>query len=300
MCLTAFNKKNSRPPGFLYLPVVGARDHFPVLGIHAFGHDLPSGWALQYHEIKGVNVIDKPHKHDFFTFLLFEKGNGSHSIDFVNYPVKSRQAHLLFPGQVHSWALGKNTMAYQLMISRNVFETFFPMQGFSATGYPVIDLGTEAFKSLLFELHAIKNELKLTTGNNDIVKLRSRLVLELTNREAEEKLRELKIYNNMPQLLAYRQLVDAHFKEHKTVTYYAGRLHITANYLNILCKKQLQVPAMSLIQQRVMLEAKRLILASNLTLKEIAFDLGFNDLAYFSNFFKSHAGMSPRQFKEGR
>ncbi len=55
-------------------------------------------------------------------------------------------------------------MAYQLMISRNVFETFFLIHGLSATGFnthPVIELSTEAFKNVLFELHAIKNELKL-------------------------------------------------------------------------------------------------------------------------------------------
>ena len=289
------------PRGFLYLPVVRDKDHFPVLGIHEFGHDLPLGQVLQYHEIRGLNTIDKPHKHDFFTFLMFEKGSGSHSIDFVMYTVKNRQAHLLFPGQVHSWELGKNTRAYQLMISRNLFETFSLVPGLPATGFnthPVIHLSTEVFKNVLYELQAIKNELTLGFNDSDIVSLRSRLVLQLISREAEEKFQELKVYQNTPLLLEYRTLVDAHFKEYRSVAYYARQLHISPNYLNILCKKQLQVPAMSFIQQRVMLEARRLILASDMSLKEIAFDLGFNDLAYFSNFFKSHSGLSPRQFRE--
>ncbi|MCH5685442.1 helix-turn-helix domain-containing protein [Niabella sp. W65] len=53
-----------------------------------------------------------------------------------------------------------------------------------------------------------------------------------------------------------------------------------------------------MIQQRVLLEAKRLLQSTDLSIKEIAFELGFVDHAYFSNFFKSHTGATPTEFKE--
>lgn len=68
-------------------------------------------------------------------------------------------------------------------------------------------------------------------------------------------------------------------------------------FLNILCKRQFQVPAMFFIQKRVTLEAKRMILSTDMSLKEIAFELGFSDPAYFSNFFRAQTGSSPREFK---
>ncbi|WP_232516389.1 helix-turn-helix domain-containing protein [Chitinophaga caeni] len=60
----------------------------------------------------------------------------------------------------------------------------------------------------------------------------------------------------------------------------------------------MNVPATHMIQNRILLEAKRLLQASECSIKEIAYELGFNDLAYFSNFFKTQTGYSPRQFKE--
>jgi len=55
---------------------------------------------------------------------------------------------------------------------------------------------------------------------------------------------------------------------------------------------------MFFIQKRVTLEAKRMILTSDRSLKEIAYQLGFNDAAYFSNFFKIQTGSSPREFRD--
>ena len=255
---------------------------------------------MQYHELCGERRIEKPHKHDFFILLLVEKGGGIHTIDFQEYPVDEHQLHLLLPGQVHRWELDETTQAYQLMISRPLFETFSASLEFSFIlyqKYPVLNLSEEVFGQLRYEFHAIRNELRKQPLHWSILNLRCQLVAQLISREAENKYEDLTAYRAAPALLKYHKLVDLYFKEHKTVAFYAGQLHISANYLNILCKKHLQVPAMYLIQNRITLEAKRLLLASEMTVKEIAFELGFSDLAYFSNFFKAQTGISPRSFR---
>lgn len=277
------------------------KDHFPILGIQEFQPDLQSEANLQYHELHGERHIEKPHKHDFFILLLVEKGSGTHTIDFQDYQVSDYQLHLLLPGQVHRWLLGKTTLAYQLMISRSLFETFSASLEFSFIlyqKYPVINLSPEVFRKLQYEFQSIRDELSVKPVHWSIVNLRSRLIAQLISREAESKFEDLTLYRAAPALLKYHALVDAHFKEHKTVAAYADRLHISANYLNILCRKHFHVPAMFLIQTRITLEAKRLLRASEMSIKEIAFELGFNDLAYFSNFFKSQTGISPRGFRK--
>ncbi|MCP2044447.1 helix-turn-helix domain-containing protein [Pontibacter sp. HSC-36F09] len=277
------------------------KHHFPILGIKEFQLDLQSDDSLQYHEIHGERLIEKPHKHDFFIILLFEEGNGVHTIDFQSYNVGDYQLHMLFPGQVHQWDLKKSTLAYQLMISKPFFELFTSSLQFSFVLYqnhPVIELSPAAFRKLQYEFQSIRDELSIKPVHWGIVNLRSRLIAQLISREAESKFEDLTLYRAAPALLKYHALVDLHFKEHKTVAAYADRLHISANYLNILCKKQLQVSAMFLIQTRITLEAKRLLRASEMSIKEIAYELGFNGLAYFSNFFKNQTGVSPRGFRK--
>lgn len=209
--------------------------------------------------------------------------------------------HLLFPGQVHSWHLGKNTSGYQLMISRPIFETFSDSLSFSFIlhqHHPVIDLPGQVFQKLLYEFLAVKEELSQKPVQWGVVNLRIRLIAQFIYREAEKKFKELEVYLTKPILYKYHTLVDLYFKEQKSVAFYASQLHITPNYLNILCKRHFHVPAMFLIQNRTILEAKRLMKASDQSVKEIAYELGFSDLAYFSNFFKSQTGLSPRDFRE--
>ncbi|MHC2990497.1 AraC family transcriptional regulator [Pontibacter sp. HJ8] len=276
------------------------KDHFPILGIQEFQPDLQAEANLQYHELHGENHIEKPHKHDFFILLLIEKGSGTHTIDFQDYQVSDYQLHLLLPGQVHRWLLDKTTLAYQLMISRPLFETFSASLEFSFIlyqKYPVLSLSPQTFRQLQYEFQHIRDELRIKPIHWSIIHLRCQLVARLIGREAESRYEELTVYRAAPALLKYHNLVDEYFKEHKTVAFYADQLHISANYLNILCRKHLQVSAMYLIQNRITLEAKRLLQASEMSVKEIAFELGFSDLAYFSNFFKGQTGFSPRSFR---
>ncbi|MDO6388585.1 helix-turn-helix transcriptional regulator [Pontibacter sp. BT731] len=277
------------------------KDNFPVFGIQEFQPDLHHTNELQFHLVQGKQLIEKPHKHDFFMLLLFEQGSGTHTIDFKQYEVGDHQLHLLFPGQVHSWALGENTVAYQLMISQPVFEIFSSSLELTFVLYqkqPVLELSSETFSQLQHEFQSIDAELSRAPVHWNIVNLRNQLIAQLVNREAGEKYDYLKVYRAVPALMKYQHLVDVYFKEQKSVAFYADQLHISANYLNILCKRNLQVPALFLIHTRIILEAKRLLHASELPVKEIAFDLGFSDLAHFSNFFKSKTGMSPRSFRE--
>lgn len=276
------------------------KEHFPVLGIKEFQYDLAASDSLLYHEIHGKRYIEKPHKHDFFVFLLFGAGSGTHSIDFADHEVSGYQMHLLFPNQVHRWELGENTSAYQLMVSRSVFETFANSVPFSFIHYrnhPVIGLSPEVFQKLLYEFKAIAAELGTKPVLWDVISLRSRIIASLVSHEAKSRFNELTVYQAKPGLFKFLSLIDLHFKEEKSVAFYADKLNITANYLNILCKRQFNTPATQLIQNRVTLEAKRLLHASEKSVKEIAFELGFYDLAYFSRFFKAQTGTSPRQFR---
>ena len=274
--------------------------HFPVLDISEFRNGRHSGIDFLYHEIKGERHIEKPHKHDFFLFMLFEHGGGTHTIDFVDHQVASFQLHMLFPEQVHKWDLFENTHAHQIMISRSEFEGLANSLRFSLILYqncPVIMLGLPAFKKILYEFELIRSELSKPDTVWEIVDVRLKLIALMVSCEAEAIFNDQTVYKTKPVLFKYRSLIDTHCKKEKLVAFYANQLNISSNYLNILCKKYFHASATSLIHERLILEAKRILLTTELPLKAIAFDLGFYDAAYFSKFFKKYTGLTPHYFR---
>ncbi|KQC02005.1 helix-turn-helix domain-containing protein [Pedobacter sp. Hv1] len=258
---------------------------------------------ILFNELHGERTIEIPHTHDFFTINLFDQASGVHCIDSVDHPIGNHQVHVLFPKQMHKWNIAAGTIGYQLMIERTFFEKFAPYFRFSFTNYqnhPVIQLSNHAFELLHYEFDAIKNELKRADSLVHLISARAAVIAAIVSREAEHVFKEFKVYQSNERLAAFNMLIDEFFKEKKFVVFYADKLNISANYLNILCKKHLKISATQLIQQRVGIEAKRLLQSSSLSIKEIAFELGFVDHAYFSNFFKSQTGISPTEFREKR
>lgn len=275
--------------------------NFPTLDISEFWPEQDSGNNLLYHEIIGERHIEKPHKHDFFLFMLFEQGSGLHTIDFVNHQVAGGQLHLLFPEQIHKWELGEETHAHQLMISRSIFETLANSLRFSLIlyqNYPVINLSADAYGKILYEFHSIRSELAKPIILWEIINARIRLIALMLSEEAGTLFNNQTVYQTKPVLFRYRSLIDMHYKKEKLVAFYADQLSISANYLNMLCKKHFHVSATALIHERLILEAKRILLTTERPIKAIAFDLGFYDVAYFSKFFKNQTHITPRAFRE--
>jgi AraC-like DNA-binding protein len=101
----------------------------------------------------------------------------------------------------------------------------------------------------------------------------------------------------LSQLQALEDLIDRHYKAHQPVSFYADQLHLTAKQLNDLCKRSLNKNSTHLIQQRLLLEAQRLLVHSDLTSSQIAAELGYMDIAYFFRFFRKHLGLTPEQFR---
>ncbi len=276
-------------------------DYFPILGIHEFAEKQSQGCDLLFNELSGARSIDEPHKHDFFIINLFEKGKGNHIIDFVEYQVGDHQIHLVFPDQVHQWTIEKETVAYQLMISREWYENFLPALRFSSSYYfqhPAFTVSEEIYQLLLHEFQAIKKELHEEKTFWEVIKKRSELIGLLISKSVEGAFKDFEVYNSNPIISKFLNLIDEHFKTERSVSFYADKLSISANYLNIVCKKNLNSSASSLIQDRILLEAKRLLKVSEMTVKDIVYDLGFYDHASFSKFFKAQTGMTPSQFKE--
>jgi AraC family transcriptional activator of pobA len=101
-------------------------------------------------------------------------------------------------------------------------------------------------------------------------------------------------------LQRFTRLLEAHYREHRSIERFASELGISTAHLNALCRRLAGQSALQLINQRVLLEAKRCLVYTAMTVNQVADSLGFSEPAYFSRFFKRSTGLTPKTFRMQR
>lgn len=103
---------------------------------------------------------------------------------------------------------------------------------------------------------------------------------------------------NQKRVFRFLELMETHFLIHTKTHFYANEIGISIKRLNQILKEKLNLTAKQIIQQRQITEAKRRLIKSEITTKELAFKLGFDSISSFSRFFKKHIGMSPTAYRQ--
>ena len=274
--------------------------NYPVQKIDKFKLELKDAQDVLYYPLEGSQEIIQPHSHNFLLLALVESGSGVHTIDFIKQEVGPKQLHIIFPDQVHTWKLGEDTKLYQLMIDRKISDVIINAFRFALSVYkkhPVLNLTDSEYEILLGEFNAQKKALAKEKTVKDLIVARLWVIALLISEIGERVFDDLTLYKAQPILIDYMALVEAHFLEERGIAFYANILNITPNYLNILCKKYCQMKATDQINDRVLLEAKRMLISGH-SIKETAYELNFADVAYFSRFFKLHTGKTPKEFRD--
>ena len=105
---------------------------------------------------------------------------------------------------------------------------------------------------------------------------------------------------DLRQFHRFNLLVEAHHIEHWPLQHYADELGLTTARLNLICRRLANMSSKQLIFERLLQEAKRLLLHSGQSVNQISFALGFSDPAYFSRFFSRHVGMPASDYRASR
>lgn len=248
-----------------------------------------------------MNSTEKEHHFkvsDFFELTFFESGSGVHSADASPYVINEGQVHISFPGQVQIWDT-LNYSGHRLILSRPFVKQYFPGISFFATileRFLVIRPEKESFGKLLLDLGLLAQEISAPQPDPGIFKLRAEIVFNYIQLHLNEQMsRNHDPFNQIhPMLHKLKQLLEENYKDEKEVAFYAARLFTSPNYLNKLCKRHWGVRAKSIIDNRITLEATRLLLSGKKTpVSEIAVQLGFSSVSHFSRFLKSKTNYSP-------
>jgi len=252
---------------------------------------------------KDIEHLKQPHRHYFYTLILVTDGVGSHDIDFTSYDILPNRMFLIAPGQIHAWKSLKRVRGFVMLFTDSFValskgRKLMPSWPLFKTNQDCfLDLNDTEASQWIEEFMLIETELKTSDPfSRDAIfySLGSLLV-----RASRLYIRSPRITPARQDLLfTFQELIEKQYTRLRTPKDYASLLHITPNYLNALCRKKAGKSAGELIRQRVLLEIKRLLAHTSLSISEIAYKLNFADNSYFGRYFKKYAGVTPETFRK--
>lgn len=234
--------------------------------------------------------IKWPHRHKFYAIVWFTDSTGINVIDFDEYIIKPNRIFFMSPGQIHNWSYSKKSTGYILVFDPHFIEDFEMV----SKDLVYIDLTEEyisillpLFKNLIVE-YKLQDQLskKITTSAITYLLLLLQRMTTQTNLPTKPRL-----------VLDFVALINKTISENVSVNSYAEKLNSTVEQLNLCCKESYGMSPKALILDKKITEAKRLLYFTNLSVKEIAIQLGFEDSSYFSRIFKRKVGCTPSLFK---
>lgn len=264
--------------------------------VSRFGH-----YSKQHHHLHSA------HRHSFYHFVFFTKGTGKQQIDFKTFEVKANLIYFMIPGQVHSWNFDSEPDGYLINFSTSYFSSLLLKQEYLAnftffSGKPqqqVLELDEHTCENITSIFEAILKEGEQESNfNDDLVKvLLLQLFIAVDRTTNPAKNNEINPYNHTI-LKNFQHLIEENYTKLRLPKQYAELLYITPNHLNALCNDFLGTSAGKLIRDRIILEAKRLLINLDLRVVEIAEKLNFEDQSYFVKFFKKYEGITPDRFRK--
>ncbi|GAA3952993.1 helix-turn-helix domain-containing protein [Chitinophaga oryziterrae] len=250
---------------------------------------------------KHYQALHHAHRHSFYHLVLFTKGSGTHTIDFVKFDVAPYQVYFMAPGQVHSWDFKGETDGYIIHFSADFFRPFLLNPSYLEQFSFFNGISSQCVRQLTPEIRPeiIRlSEALLTTVNKDLIRVRLLEMFMMVENNGNRH-----DHDNLPNhtstlLKSFQQLINQYYRTMRLPKEYAELLYITPNHLNALCRELLGKTAGDVIRERVLLEAKRLLTNAGMNILEIAYELNFKDNSYFTRFFKNYEGITPEEFRK--
>jgi AraC family transcriptional activator of pobA len=251
---------------------------------------------------------DAPHRHTYYEMLFIEEGQGFHEIDFYTHPVQGAGLHFLTPGQVHLLHFSTPCQGFIVAFSED-FYSFYNPTAASLAQFPFFQPGRRQPILTLSdtECHYFHNLLENMVADHlhdetdqAITGKYLGLLLQKCGVMVKKESRLLDASSrSVPELVGrFQELVEKNFLEKHEVQQYATTLSVSPDYLSKIVKKCLGTSSQEYILDKLLLEAKRLLVFTNLSSKEIAYHIHIEDPSYFGRIFKRKTGLTPNEYRE--
>ncbi|WP_374950217.1 helix-turn-helix domain-containing protein [Mucilaginibacter sp.] len=264
---------------------------------------------IEIREAEGIEAIIEdgflmPHRKDYYLFAFVEQGSSRHWIDDVPYTVKPDNFYFTVLQQVHL----KEEVCPMKGLVLNFTDEFLQLdENRALRQLPIIQNPAGGHELVLNEADRIfvkdimyKMLSEFNNGGdwrNQMLTSLLRVLVIYLSRLYTEQFGETCITQNYCLLKKYQQLISDHHTETHEVAAFANLLNLSPGYLNDVIKQQSGKTAISHIHNRLAVEAKRRLLHTELSIKQIADELGFEDAAYFNRFFKRLVDTTPAAYR---
>jgi AraC family transcriptional activator of pobA len=250
--------------------------------------------------MKDKNMVQDFHRHDFFYLLALKTGLGTHNIDFIPYTVSDYSIFTMRPGQVHGLTLNSGSSGYLLQISKEFINLHADaLKQLSTKVFRVNhhQLSHEEGTQVINILADINQEYSSKKAHFELVARANLSILFITLIRQHNTIQAQGHYTQ-ERLEKFLELLENNICTHKQVSQYAVLLNISIYQLNAITKTTLGKTSSALINEQLILEAQRCLLATNNQINQIAYHLGYDDVSYFIRFFKKHTGYTPEIFRQ--
>jgi len=252
--------------------------------------------------------FEEGHRQQYYEIVWLKSGSGNHIIDTINYSYSGSVLFMLSPGQLHEIRPLEKGEGYVIKFLTSLFsnsqdsEEYLVKTGLfdNIQSEPLIKLNASTHSVLEDLLKKMEAEFNAEEEDNEKILL-AYLKILITHicrlKKITGKSEHAGVDLNFSLFHQYKMEVERYFRTQHQVQEYAVKLMTQSRTLNSISKKFMNKTAGEVIADRLVLEAKRELYFNSKSIKEIGYDLGFEDPAYFTRFFKKQTGVSPQEFK---
>lgn len=254
---------------------------------------------------------EKPHKHQWQEIIYLKSGKGNHAIDDKIFHLKANTFYLIGKGQVHDFLEGENMNGYLIQF----VDDFLPPTGLNTQnslnstllGSIIMTNEVEVphpelayYESILENLYYEYEKNNLTYAKSEIIQYLLLALLTKLERRVRQMSKDVIIQTQDKSTRDYHSfllLIEENFKKKHQISFYSMQLGLDTRKLTSITKDFIGKTPKQILNERLMVEAKRMLLYTSNSSKQISYALGYEDPAYFSRFFKICTGFSPQKYK---
>jgi AraC family transcriptional activator of pobA len=284
----------------------------PAVPVHLFQPDEATGsrsftLVRLQGEVVPVPYMLLPHRKDYYLLFFVQHTSGRHWVDLTPYAHQDNTLYFTSPSQIlvneelaPTWGTYLGFTREFLAVQSNAALRELPLIQNPHHGHQLHLSAVDAafVEQVLGNLDAEHH--RPGAWQHQLLSAHLSVLLTYLSRLYTEQLPGPDASADQRVLQAYQAQVEENFRDAHEVSAYATRLQLPAKYLSAVVKAQSGKPAIKHVHERLVLEARRLLVYSDQSLKEIAFELGFSEASYFSRFFKRETGLTPLAYRTSR
>lgn len=253
-------------------------------------------------------LMTVPHRAQFYHILWIERGTGTHFVDFKPVPISDNTLLFIPHNSVNQYDAKGHYQGKAIIFTDRFFcknehdHQFLQATVLFSDLYAITQLRTDPMASdLMLFFNAMQTEYLRPPDHAQFQILHNLLHLFLLQSERElirQGFEALKPSTNLDYLLHFKKLLEKDYAQTKSVKLYANAMNISEKQLHKATTTLLDKTPKKIIDERILLEAKRLLVHSTLTVKEVAYQLGFDEPTNFIKYFRKHTNTTPAEFRD--